>query len=419
MFRLLSNVIIYGLSGSFVALVPLLLLPFMTRTLSEADYGSAIFFSAILTMVLPIIGFGASNALGVRYFQLKEHHFGSYLWSGITVVFISIAILSVLGFALRSHITEFSIISFHWVALSFLTASCWAVSQACGTLLIAKSMPNQHLLVNVTIGLITVGFTIISISFFNFSWQGFAWGLFFGHFFAALLSLSILLFSNPLVRIKNKYCIDSLKFGAPIMLHSIAMSLISYFDRFIITNSLGVEELARYAVAFQLAILLNFVAQAFNKAFVPWLYRNLESGSEDAKVKIVRGTYLIFIGIFLATMVFCFILKFLILFIAGAQYLDTYSVAIVIAIGGGFNAAYLMVVNYIFYAGKTVTLAFVSVIVSSIFISTSFFLVPRYGLDGAASAFLIANALLFISTWYVATKSYSMPWFSKRIVNLR
>ena len=415
MYKILSNAVIYGVSGSFVALVPLVLLPFMTRTLSQADYGIAVFFSAMLTMVLPIIGFGAINAISVRYFQLKKTHFNTYLWSGFTVLLVSVVIILTLGFILFSYALDVSIIPLSWVLLGLMTASFWAVSQACGTLLIAKKMPNKYLSINLTIGSITILFTMVSISFFDFTWKGFALGLFFGHFVAALLSIYILLLSNPLAKPATEYCIDSLKFGAPIMLHSIAMSLISYFDRLIISNSLGVEELARYAVAFQLAIILSFVAQAFNKAFVPWLYENLRNGSEDAQIKIVRGTYLVFFGIVVSTVIFCFILKFLILFIAGAQYLDTYPLAIIIAIGGAFNAAYLMVVNYIFYAGKTVTLSLVSVTVASIFICTSLYLVPRYGLQGAATAFLISNALLFISIWYVAAKSYSMPWFSRKV----
>jgi len=416
MYKILLNAVIYGVSGSFVALIPLVLLPFMTRTLSQTDYGIGVFFSAMITMVLPIIGFGAFNAISVRYFQLRKTQFNNYLWSGLTVLIISIVVVLIFGVIIFLYASDVSIISLSWVFVGLITASFWAISQACGTLLIAKKMPNKYLLINLTIGSITILFTMISISFFDFTWKGFALGLFFGHFVAALLSIYILLLSNPLAKPDPEYCIDSLKFGAPIMLHSIAMSLIGYFDRLIISKSLGLEELARYAVAFQLAIILSFVAQAFNKAFVPWLYENLRDGSIDAKNKIVRGTYLVFFGIVLSTIIFCFILKFLILFIAGAQYLDTYPIAVIIAIGGGFNAAYLMVVNYIFYVGKTFTLGLVSISIASIFILMSLYLVPSYGLYGAAISFLISNGLLFISIWYVAAKSYSMPWFSKWIV---
>jgi len=208
---------------------------------------------------------------------------------------------------------------------------------------------------------------------------------------------------------------DSIKFGMPILIHSISMSSISYFDRFIITSNLGLEELAKYGVAFQLALILNFIAQAFNKAFVPFLYSHLKSGTYESKNAIVRATYLIFLIIILATIIFSFALKFLILYVAGKQYIDIYNIAVIISIGGAFNAAYLMVVNYIFYAGKTLMLGLTSFCVACFFILLSVFMVPRFGLEGASISFLAANILLFVSIWILAQRSFDMPWFSRRI----
>ena len=75
MYKFLSNAVIYGVSGSFVALVPFVLLPFMTRTLSQADYGIAVFFSAMLTMILPIIGFGGYERNKCPVFPVKKNSF--------------------------------------------------------------------------------------------------------------------------------------------------------------------------------------------------------------------------------------------------------------------------------------------------------------------------------------------------------
>tara|TARA_B100001175_G_scaffold310371_1_gene313308 strand:- start:580 stop:1488 length:909 start_codon:yes stop_codon:yes gene_type:complete len=299
--------------------------------------------------------------------------------------------------------------------MAFLIAGFWGLSQACGILLIAKRSPIKHLGINSAIGLITIIITMIAIGYWGLSWQGFAIGLFVAHLFAALISFYILGTETRFSKVKKEDCIDSLRFGVPIMVHSISMSLISYFDRLIISNNLDIEQLARYGVAFQLGVVISFIAQAFNKAFVPWLYENLREDSETAKLKIVRGTYLIFLGIFLLTITYSFLLKNLIILIAGEQYADTNSIAIVIALGGGFNAAYLMVVNYIFYAGKTFQLGLLSVSVAIFFIALSLFMVPRFGLQGASISFATANFLLFVSVWFLASRSFSMPWLSRKL----
>ena len=115
-------------------------------------------------------------------------------------------------------------------------------------------------------------------------------------------------------KIQPDFLKDSLKFGVPVMFHSLSMSLISFFDRFIISNYLGLDFLGKYSVAFQLGIILSFIAQAFNKAFVPWLYEKLRDESRNSKLKVVQGTYLIFLIIILSTIFFISILDYLILF---------------------------------------------------------------------------------------------------------
>ncbi len=416
--KLFTDAVIYGVSGSFVALIPLLLLPFMARILTQDEYGFALFFSAMVALLLPIVGFGSANALSVRYFQLEAHSFSSYLSSSLFVLFGSIIFL-VMGMIVFSPIiSNLLSIPFRWAFVAILTASFWGISQTCGTLLIAKRSPYKHLTINATIGLVTIIVALTLIGYFGLSWHGFALALFGAHLIACLVSLYILSTESELGEIKKESCIDSLKFGVPIMVHSIAMSMISYFDRIVISNYLDLGQLAKYGVAFQVGILLSFVAQAFNKAFVPWLYLNLKQGTESSKIKVVRGTYIFFIAIILVTLIYCFILDFLIIQLAGEKYYGIGNIAKIIAIGGAFNAAYLMVVGYVFYAGKTVTLSLVTIFVSLLFIGLTYFMVPRFGLEGAAISFAAANFLLFVSVWVLAVRSLSMPWLAGEIFML-
>tara|TARA_Y100000996_G_scaffold415597_1_gene411607 strand:- start:2416 stop:3675 length:1260 start_codon:yes stop_codon:yes gene_type:complete len=415
--KLFSNTLIYGLSGSLVAAIPFLLMPFMTRTLSQGDYGIAIFFSAVLTLVLPLIGFGSYNALSVRYFQMDKKKFSSYLWSCIFLSFFSSILLLSFFLIFSKKILSFSAINWEWFFIAIITSSFWGISQACSSYLIAKADAIFYLAINFIIGFFTIFLTIILINFYDLTWNGFAISLFFAHFFAAIFSIYKLIADQNFSRIRFEYFKDSLKFGVPVMFHTFAMSLISFSDRFIISNHLGLEALGKYSVAFQLGIVLSFIAQAFNKAFVPWLYENLKKDSFESKLKIVRGTYVIFFMIFIFSLLFICILDNLILLFAGKEYIDIYDIGIIVAVGGAFNAAYLMIVNYVFYAGKTLRLGVLSFSISIIFIILSLFLTPRFGLYGASFSYAFSNFILFISVWILAIKSFSMPWLSKRIIS--
>ena len=232
---------------------------------------------------------------------------------------------------------------------------------------------------------------------------------------AAIVSLAILKIEVGFSKVCKEYVIDSLKFGSPIMIHSLGLALITYFDRLIVSNFLGIEKLGEYSVAFQLGIILSFIAQAFNKAFVPWLYGNLKINSMESHLKIVRGTYLIFLLIIVFVLIFISLLDFLIIIFAGESYRNVFNIAAIISIGSAFNAAYLTVINYVFYAEKTLELSLLTMSVAIFFIILSFILTPLLGLIGASISFAISNLLLFLSVWMLAIRSYKMPWFSMKL----
>jgi O-antigen/teichoic acid export membrane protein len=415
---LFTNTFIYGASGSFVALIPLFLLPFMARALTQDEYGLVLFFIAVVALLLPVVGFGSSNALSVRYFQLEVRSFSSYLSSCLFVLFVSIVFLIVAITAFSPIISIFSSIPFIWAFVAVLTASFWGVSNACSTLLIAKQSPYKYLFIKATIGLVTIIISLILIGYFDLSWHGFALSLFGAHLIACLISLYILSTESKFGEIKKESCIDSLKFGVPIMVHSISITTISYFDRIVISNYLDLSELAKYGVAFQIGIILSFVAQSFNKAFTPWLYSNLKKDTTNSKIKVVQGTYVVFIIIILTTFIYCIIIDFIIIKLAGEEYYGIENISKIIAIGGAFNAGYLMIIGYVFYAGKTMILGVTTVSVSCFFIILTYFMVPRFGIEGAAISFAVANFLLFISVWILASTCFSMPWFSKEVFRL-
>jgi len=137
--RLFTDAVIYGISGSFVAVIPFLLLPYMTRVLTQSEYGLALFFSAIVTMLVPLIGFGSINAISVRYFQLEPKPFASYLWSCMFVVVASCAIIFILLIVVSPWLVDLSVIPLQWVFVAVFTTSFWGISQACGIFLTLNS----------------------------------------------------------------------------------------------------------------------------------------------------------------------------------------------------------------------------------------------------------------------------------------
>ena len=202
--KLFVNTIIYGVAGSLVALVPLILLPYMTRSMSQDDYGAAVFFGSFVAILLPFMGFGATNALGCVIFRCQDKPsvaiFGHVRWSLLSAFLWPVLFIWANG----QRFLSIEAISIKWLLVGVVIAGLWGVSQSCGTLLIAKKKPNLYLLINATIGILTISITIISIQYLGFTWDGFAWGLLIAHLLAATLSVIILGCCAPASRNQNQ-----------------------------------------------------------------------------------------------------------------------------------------------------------------------------------------------------------------------
>src|SRR5690606_32294019 len=73
--------------------------------------------------------------------------------------------------------------------------------------------------------------------------------------------------------------------------HTLAVFAIAAADRVFITEMIGVAETGVYMVGLQIAMGLALVLIAFNRAWAPWLFRQLENSSSEHRRRLVGLTY--------------------------------------------------------------------------------------------------------------------------------
>lgn len=405
---LIKRVASYGLAGSAVTLIPVLLLPFMTRNLSSDEFGMAMLFSAVVTITLPLMGFGAPNALGVRYYQIVAGAFSSYYWSVMSVVIstpilvVPILLFVTSGFDFNVNMTP------GWALCAIFVALLWSISQAFSVLIIATGRAYIYLAINAGVAGICISLTVTLIKFFHLGWQAFAISLLLGHAVGALASILVSATWYRDRKIKLSSIADSLSYGTPVMIHSVSIGLITYFDRSIIAYYLGDSAVGVYSAAFLVATFPMFIGSAVNKAVIPWCYENLAALTPEKKKKIVRYALIGFFCVAVLILIYGYIVvAFSNLFFIN-DFLEVKSLAPILCIGAGFNIAYLFVVNALFFAAKTKTLAAISSGVAGVFFFGSVIATPNFGLLGSAYCFALANLLLLILTIIAAARTYRL-----------
>jgi len=201
-----------------------------------------------------------------------------------------------------------------------------------------------------------------------------------------------------------------LRFGVPLIPHTLAAVLIAQTDRAFVTHYVGIDETGIFTVGYQLALLIELAAISFSNAYTPWLYDKLKTADDVMKVKLVRYTYLQFIGIAALAAVVALTLPPLAGWLLDPSYARSGQYVRWFAVAFAFSGMYYMVVNYLFYAEKTPWLSMVTMTTAAANIPLNYLLIQVNGAVGAVQATAAAMALSFGLTWLASARAFPMPW---------
>ena len=208
----------------------------------------------------------------------------------------------------------------------------------------------------------------------------------------------------------KSYIKDALFFGIPLIPHALGGWITTSVDRVFINSMVNIGATGIYTVGYQVGMIIGLLATSFNQAWSPFLYEKLKENNYAAKVKIIKFTYLYFVGIIIAALVLSFIAPFFLKFFVAKSFHSSYKYVFWIALAYAANGMYFMVAGYIFYTKKTYILSWITASSAIINIVLNYFLIKANGAIGAAQATTITFLVSFILTWILSARIYRMPW---------
>ena len=413
---MLGKSLIYFGSNVANALIPLALLPILTRVLTVSEYGQVGLFQTLVTAFAGVVGLSAAGAAGRRYFDRMEsgEEMATYIGSALQVLAASMVPILALSLLFSPVISSQLQIPTWWVIAAAIVPGCNVVIQmrlvqwqvrgsavSYGVLQVSYSAVNFALSLLLVLGLHQGGTGRIVAQV--------AAGM------VVALAAVMLLRRDRLVRFltwRPDEIRQILHFGLPLVPHTIGLFLLVYADRAVVADRLGLAEVGMYIAATQLVGGAGLVFDAINKAYVPWLYERLARDEYEEKRRIVRSTYLWFAVIGAGVALAFVVGPPLFVWIAGESYRPAASIIGWIALGQGLSGMYLIVTNYVFYSRRTGILAITTMASAGAGLAALFLLIDRFGLLGAAYATCIGMAVRFLLTWAAAHLRHPMPWLS-------
>lgn len=410
---LLGDAMIYTLANLATAAIPFLMLPVLTRFLSPAEYGTVAMFSACVAFFSALAGVNVHGAIGMRYFDREAIDFPRYVAGCLLILMVSTGVVLVLVRLFMPVLTELTRLPPLYLALAVLLAGSQFVVQSQLAIWQSSKRPWKYGALRFGQALLDASATLGLVVLAGAAWEGRVAGIALAAGCAALAAGSTLWRSGWIRFPADRDLVrNALRFGLPLVPHTVGGILSSMSDRFLVTNLIDLASTGIYMVALQVGMVLGILTDSFNRAFAPWLIEALKREDARRDVVIVRFTYGYFAVVLALSALVTLFAPVLLGLLAGERYLQAVPLIGYIMVGFAFGGMYYMVTNYIFFAGRTELLSVLTFVTGVANVAICYALLKHNGIVGAAQGFMITQGLVLLGAWWLAQRCRPMPWRS-------
>lgn len=396
----------------------IILLPVYTRFLTPTDYGIVSIAASITSFLSAFYVLGLTNAYGRFYFdfkhdtrELKRHISTIVLFLTAYGLLLSLLItFSGRGIERFTPGVPFSpyIILAVWssyLALLFqLRLQLYQIEQK------AKQYATL-LVVNIIVqSLLTIFFVVL----LKKGALGYITAGLVSNFVFSLVSFWLLRsYLRPVIDTTKLKV--SLRYGLPLVPHILGGWMMALADRIILNRLVDTAEAGLYSVAYTLGTGMNLVSMSINYAWAPFFMSQMKDRGDAAKVEIARfATYWVGAMCFVFLLISLFSREILAVLTA-SQYHVAYRVVPLIALGYLFTGFYYVVVNPLFWLGRTPLIAVGTITGGLLNVGLNFLFVPHMQMMGSALATALSNLYVFVFIAFFSLRLFSLPYEYKRL----
>jgi O-antigen/teichoic acid export membrane protein len=413
--RLGRHSAIYGLGGLVSRILATLLLPLYTHYLPPGSYGRVEAVTAATAVLAIALQMGISSAFFRFYFDAKERA------AKLTVVRTSFwftMAMSTLGLTLG---VVFAGPIGHWLGLghdpTLVRAGAvglWAQTnyQQLTALFRVEERSTQYAVASVANVLITVAAMVLFVAVFHWG----AVGLVVGNFTGTLTVYVVLViyrleqlgleFDRPLLRAMQK-------FGMPLVPSALALWTISFVDREFVIWYKNLAEAGVYSAALKVAGVITFVMVAFRTAWPAFAY-SIEDDGEAKRTYAYVLTYLLTLTSW-AALALGALAPWFVRVLTDPRYQRAEKGVPLLAFAFTLYAGYTVLAIGSGRARRTQFNWVVTGVGAAVSIGLNFWLIPRWGMVGAAISMIVAYFALFVGMTLYAQRVFPVPYQWRRI----
>ena len=416
--RLGRHSVIYGLGGLVSRILATLLLPLYTHYLPPGSYGRVELVTAATAVLAIALQMGISSAFFRFYFDAKETA------GKLTVIRTSFWFtmgMSTLGLVLG---VVFAGPIGHWIGLghdpSLVRAGAvglWAQTnyQQLTALFRVEERSVQYAIASVANVLITVAAMVVFVAVFHWG----AIGLVVGNFTGTLIVYAALVFYRTEqlgLEFDRRLLRQMQRFGMPLVPSALALWAISFVDREFIVWYKSTAEVGVYSAALKVAGVITFVMVAFRTAWPAFAY-SIEDDGEARRTYSFVLTYLLAFASWVALCIGA-LAPWWVRLLTDPRYQRAEKGVPLLAFAFALYAGYTVLAIGSGRARRTQFNWVVTGAGAAASIGLNFWLIPRWGMVGAAISMVISYVILFLGMTLYAQRVYPVAYQWRRVVTV-
>ncbi|HEY8030060.1 MAG TPA: oligosaccharide flippase family protein [Gaiellaceae bacterium] len=415
--RLGRHSAIYGLGGLVSRILATLLLPLYTHYLPPNSYGQVETITALTAVLAIVLQLGISSAFFRFYFDAKERVekltvVRTSFWFTMAMSTLGLAI----GLVFAGPVSHLILHSNHATLVRAGAVGLWAQTnyQQLTALFRVEERSTAYAIASVANVLITVAAMVLFVAVFHWG----AVGLIVGNFTGTLVVYVVLVayrseqlgleFDRGLFR-KMQH------FGMPLVPSALALWAINFIDREFIVWYKNLAEVGVYSVAIKIASILTFVMVAFRTAWPAFAY-SIEDDRDARRTYAFVLTYLLAFASWVALALGALAPWWVHLLTSRHSYYRAEKGIALLAFAGAIYAGYTVLAIGSGRARRTQLNWVVTGIGAAVNIGLNFWLIPAYGMVGAAISTAAAYVVLFIGMTLYAQHVYPVQYQWRRVV---
>lgn len=388
--NLAKNTMLFAIGNFGSKLLQIILVPFYTRFMTDAQYGTVDLLQSMVSLLMPVISLTIAEGV-FRYAMEKEYDKSAVLSVGIVVTAIGSVVLCLGGWG----VSFFMDITLVWLVVANTITNSFRTLTSQYTRAIGKT--GLYALDNILMTACVLLLNIFFIAKLNWGVTGYM----LGYTLANLLSAIFLVvklgnrFTFQLSKVRKPLVKEMLMFSLPLIPNSICWWISSFLDRVMIVSMVSTAANGLYAAAHKIPSLLSMVMTIFFQAWQ--VSANEEFKKEDISLFYSQIFEQISACIFVLASLLIMLSKPINSIFLGADYHDAWRLMPPLILSTTFFS-FAQFLGSIYTANKKTNMAFITNLIGVVVsVTLNLILIPRIGTIGAA----VANAASYLVLWIV------------------